>query len=421
VSSDQGALSSVPCPEGLVGRGGGEKISMRSRVSSDGSDDVLKGESRIMSARVSLHPYTTPISTHLVTDLGPWLAGRDVPNNSLAIGSRTNQEQPLGTTIPTGPSETQNIHKRKRLYGFTLGVSWDPAYDVSVGQVDDSDSTVGASDGEEVGSGCDGKGRDTILEFPKVSGLMRSQTQERSVFSRVKHTDRRVGRGGNQELSVGRKVTGSRRLGVGRKDLHVVSAGHCRKGIIGGQGEVWRSMVDYSHSHCHIQTVPPSQPAANTGPLGCHDIHCEKIRISAQHDLRHHSQQSTHSNLITGIKTGQKLPRPPSLYRRLILIGLLALDTTPDPDFPIHSTGGYHITIRGEFAHDDRVGVSGQSDGLKGGVVDGVFRGRRVWERGQGGEDVGEVVFTSRDGQRRVREGRVERDVKDGRFVVNYE
>jgi hypothetical protein len=252
VSSDQRSLSSVPRSERFVGRGGGEEISVGSGVSSDGSDDILEAI-RLPCQLVCPHTHTTPPSTHLVTNLGSWLASRNIPNNSLAIGSSTDQKQSLGTTIPIGSSETQNIHKRKRLYGFTLGVSWDPADDVSVGQVNDSDSTVGTSDGEEVGSGCDSEGSDTVLEFPKVSGLVRRKTQERSVFSRVKHTDRRVGRGGDQELSVGRKVTSGRRLGVGRKDLHVVSAGHCRKAII----------RDQQRFDIHVRSMPLTLPHPN--------------------------------------------------------------------------------------------------------------------------------------------------------------
>jgi hypothetical protein len=149
-------------------------------------------------------------------------------------------------------------------------------------------------------------------------------------------------------------------------------------GTVHGRGyeqvseSVPETKFDNCDSHCHIQTVPPSQPAANTGPLGCQDIHCEYNR-SSQRDPHVTTLQTAHGNLITSIETGQKLPRSPSLHGRLILIGLLALDTTPNSDFSVHPSSGYHITVRGESTHNHRVGVSGQSDRLESSVVDRVF------------------------------------------------
>lgn len=63
--------------------------------------------------------------------------------------------------------------------------------------------------------------------------------------------------------------------------------------------------------------------------------------------------------------------------------------------------------------------MSGEPDGLEGGVVDRVSRGGRVRKGGKRGEDEGEVVLSSRDGKRRVGKGGMQSDLEDGRLVMD--
>lgn len=113
----------------------------------------------------------------------------------------------------------------------------------------------------------------------------------------------------------------------------------------------------------------------------------------------------TYRDFTRSVHTSQKLPILPLLQCIARTCG--PLDPSPHANLPVHTARSCHLAIRAKAGRDDRVGVTGQLGRGKCQTRE-AFRGFLSWW--DGAEDVAEVVFAARDGQRGIGEEGVEGD-----------
>lgn len=108
-------------------------------------------------------------------------------------------------------------------------------------------------------------------------------------------------------------------------------------------------------------------------------------------------------NLTICRQIRQKLPIPPFFGPRLFTRRRTTPSSPPDPHFTVHSTGSDHFPVGGELDIDNGIFVARQEDRFECRTVEWELRGvRGVGHGWQGTEDVGVVIFASRDGEWRI-------------------
>ena len=141
----------------------------------------------------------------------------DIPNNRLAIRRATRQQQSLGTrrriTIRLRPCKAQDIHKRQALDALILFMTLEDSDNVPLRKIDDSDSTVRATDSDEIGGGRYSESRNAAAfrlasKVSKLGGCAGAELEDwLSRLRWIPETDGTVFGGGDEVFPIWQELT----------------------------------------------------------------------------------------------------------------------------------------------------------------------------------------------------------------------